>query len=92
MDAKFIDDNNALSYHLRFFKDARTKELEEKRVSRGKVKLPDNFNKKSMEDYFKEWLLIVCFVVVRIVWMTRKFGDDDAPGIICTTLSTPFMV
>ena len=59
MDAKLIDDNNALSYHLRFFKDARTKELEEKSQSRGKVELPDNFDSKFMEDYFKEWLLFV---------------------------------
>ena len=54
-----VTHNNALSYHLRFFKDARTKELEEKRQSRGKVKLPDNFDSKFMEDYFKEWLLFV---------------------------------
>ena len=54
MDAKLIDDNNALSYHLRLFKDTRTKELEEKRQSRGKVELPDNFDSKFMEDYFKE--------------------------------------
>ena len=54
MDAKLIDDNNALSYHLRFFKDARTKELEEKSQSRGKVELPDNFDSKFMEDYFKD--------------------------------------
>ena len=53
MNDGILSDDNALSYHLRHFEDDRKQELEQKKQSRQKIILPDQYDKEFLDRYFK---------------------------------------
>ena len=55
MDKGDLNDDNALSYHLRFFDVDRQQQLENvDRAARSKVELDDKYDNEFMEKYFAE--------------------------------------